>query len=157
MESQIRLLKNNDKIELSDIELANKVYYYLRDDLNLGKKKAFQIIYYLQEYLPVIPDQIEQCCKCGELYDSYSQGHYSELTGKFYCSESCEPAGLYESEQKAEKRKDAPYQKWLKQLKKEQNHYPALKGHEINDGYLRRYFHEGKTPIDALNNILTLT
>jgi hypothetical protein len=154
---KIHLLKNNDDLKLSDVEWANKVYYFLLDDLKLSKRKAFQIIYYLQEHFPVIPDHIEQCSKCGELYDSWSQGHHSELTEKFYCSQSCEPTGLYEREERAEKRIDAPFRKWLKHLKKEQNNYPALKGKEIHDGYLRRYFNDGKTPIDALNDILTLT
>lgn len=157
MDKQIKLLKNNEGLQLSDVEWTAKVYYFLMDDLKLSNKKAFQIIYYLQEHFPVIPDHIEQCSVCGEVYDSYSQGHHSELTGKFYCSESCEPRGLYEREQRAEKRADAPFQLWLKQVKKEQKNYPALKGKDINDALLREHFLAGESPIDALNDILTLT
>lgn len=157
MSKKIKLLKNNDNIDRQDIEWLNVFYNYLTNDIKLKKKKAFQIVYYLQEHLPVFPDHIEQCSVCGDLYDSYSAGHHSELTSKFYCSESCEPPGLYEREERAAKRADAPFQRWLRQLKKEQKHYPALKGKEIHEGYLRRYFNDGKTPIDALNDILTLT
>ncbi len=157
MSKEIKLLKNNEKRDWSDIEWVNSFYKHLINDLKLNSKKAFRVIYYLQEHLPVFPDHIEQCSVCGELYDSYSAGHHSELTSKFYCSESCEPPRLFEKEQRAEKRADAPFQKWLKRVKKEQQHYPALKGKEIHEGYLRRYFNDGKTPIEALNDILTLT
>jgi hypothetical protein len=157
MNKKIRLLKNNDNMELSDFEWARKVYEFLQDNIKLSKKKAFQIIYYLQEHFPVIPDHIEQCSICGELYDSYSQGHHSELTGKFYCSEYCEPTGLHKREERAEKRKYAPFQRWLKQIKKEQKHYPSLKGKELSETYLRGYFEAGTTPIETLNDIITIT
>lgn len=60
----------------------------------LSKKRAFLIIWYLQEYFRILPDHFEQCSVCGELYDSYSEGHHSDLTGKFYCNEDCEPPNL---------------------------------------------------------------
>jgi hypothetical protein len=156
MSKEIKLIKNNDKKDLSDVEWMQEFNYYLKDKLKLSASKAFSIIYYLQEHLPVFPDHIEKCSNCDNLYDSYSQGHHSELTDKFYCSESCEPAGLYEREQRWEKRKDAPFQKWKKLIKKEQDNYPFLKDKEISDGHLRRYFDGGSTPIDTLNDILTL-
>lgn len=155
MSKKIKLIKNDEKLNLSDLEWVDKFYAHLTNDLKLNRKKAFQVIYYLQEHLPVFPDQIEQCSNCGALYDSYCSGHYSELTGKFYCSESCEPYGLHEKEEQAEIRKDAPYQRWKKWVQKEQKNYPALKGKEISDGYLRRYFQNNITPIDALNDIIT--
>jgi hypothetical protein len=154
MSKEIKLIKNNEKKELSDLEWVQLFYEFLQEK-RLSRKKAFNIIYYLQEYFPLIPDHIEQCTECGNLYDSYASGHHSELTGKFYCCESCEPIGLYEREQRWEKKQDAPFQKWLKQVKKEQKHYPALKGKEINEGHLRKYFHDDVTPINALNDILT--
>lgn len=153
--NEIKLLKNNDNKEFSDIEWVREFYYDLKEK-KLSKKKAFSIIYYLQEHFPLLPDHIEQCSTCGELYDSYSQGHHSDMTGKFYCCESCEPTGLYEKEQRWEMRQDAPFQKWLKRVKKEQNNYPALKGKEINEHHLRRYFDDAITPINALNDILTM-
>lgn len=155
MSNKIKPLRNNDENVLSDIELIYGLYNYLQEELKLPKKRAFSVIWYLQEQLPLLPDHIEQCSVCGELYDSYAQGHHSELTGKFYCSESCEPPRLYEREQRWEIKKDAPFQKWLKLVKKEQKQYPALKGEEISETYLRKYFADNITPIDALNDILT--
>ena len=156
MSKEINLIKNNEKKDLTDVEWVQEFNFYLKDKLKLTASKAFSIIYYLQEHLSVFPDHIEKCNTCGELYDSYSQGHYSDLTGKFYCCEGCEPPRLYEREQKWEKRQDAPFQKWLKQIKKEQNHYPALKGKDIDESYLRKYHADGMAPIDALNDIISL-
>lgn len=114
-DKEIKLLKNNDKRDWSDLQWVNEFYNFLQGKLpkgvemknppKLSKKKAFSVIWFLQEKFPVIPDQIECCSACGELYDSYSQGHHSELTGKFYCGESCEPPNLYEREQKAENKR----------------------------------------------------
>jgi hypothetical protein len=59
-------------------------------------------------------------------------------------------------EQRAEKRKDAHFQKWLKQIKKEQRHYKLFKGIEISESALRTLFDEGKSPIDALNDLSTV-
>lgn len=156
MSNEIKLIKNNDKLDLSDVEWVKMFYRFLQQEMFLSNKKAFRIIYYLQEHLPVFPDHIEQCSSCDDLYDSESQGRHSDLTGKFYCCEDCEPPGLCDREQRAEKRKDAPFQKWLKQVKKEQKHYPALKGKEINESALENLFNNGKSPVNALNDILTL-
>jgi hypothetical protein len=155
MSKEIKLLKNNDNKIQDDAEWMQEFYEYLKS-IGIGAKKAFCIIYYLQERLPVLPDHIEQCSNCGQLYDTYSQGHHSEMTDKFYCCESCEPPRLYEREQRWEKRKDAPFQKWLKKVKLEQKHYPILKGKEINDTLLRRYFDDNKTPIESLNDIISM-
>lgn len=116
MNKQIKLLKNNDNRDWTDVDWLKEFYEFLtgtppdsiivskRSQPVLSKEKAHAIIWYLQEHLPVFPDQIEGCDVCGEIYDSYAQGHYSELTGKSYCCESCEPRGLYEREQRAEKK-----------------------------------------------------
>ena len=53
------------------------------------------------------------------------------------------------------KRKDAPFQKWLKMVKKEQNNYPLFRDKEINESYLRNLFGEGKTHVEALNDLST--
>jgi hypothetical protein len=165
---EIKLLKNNDERDWEDIEWIEEFYRFLKGEIpdgiqltkrhqvKLSAEQANTIIWYLQEHFPILPDHIEQCSVCGSYYDSYAQGHHSELTGKFYCNEGCEPPRLYEREQRWEKRKDAPFRKWLKQVKKEQKNYPALKGKEISEYALRRYFNDGKSPIDTLNDILTL-
>lgn len=168
MRRNIKLLKNNNHRDWEDEEWIDEFYRFLQgeipDGISLAKdhkvaltqKQAFSVIWYLQEHFSLLPDDIERCDVCGQLYNSGSQGHYSDLTCKHYCNESCEPPRLFEREQRWEKRKDAPFQKWLKQVKKEQKHYPALKGKEISEPTLRGYFHQGKSPIDALNDILTL-
>ena len=51
----------------------------------LSKKKAFAIIWYLQERMRVLPENIEMCDNCGELYDAHSEGLYWESKGKHYC------------------------------------------------------------------------
>ncbi|HNT73476.1 MAG TPA: hypothetical protein PKH77_00515 [Anaerolineae bacterium] len=74
---------------------------------------AFAVIWYLQEYLRVLPDHIEQCCICGELFDADCDGHIvadddeddpwtkaqgidpallKRYQGAEFCSESCEHA-----------------------------------------------------------------
>ncbi len=42
----------------------------------LSCKKAFQIIYVLQEGLHVLPDTIELCQNCYDLFNSESEGYY---------------------------------------------------------------------------------
>lgn len=85
MKNEIHLLRNNDKKQLSDLELVDKFYTQLKDDLKLKPNKAFSIIYLLQEHIPVFPDHIEQCSVCKSLFDSYSAGWYSEKSGKHFC------------------------------------------------------------------------
>lgn len=167
MKREIKLLKNNNNRDWEDIQWIEEFYRFLQGEIpegmtisrghrvKLSANQANTVIWYLQEHFSILPDNIEQCDVCGELFDTNSQGHYSDLTLKHYCCDSCEPRGLYERELRAEKRKDAPFQKWLKQVKKEQNNYPFLKGKEINESILRGYFLDGKTPIDTLNDILT--
>ncbi len=87
MENEIRLLKNDDNKELSDVEWMQEFFDYLQEKEKLNKTKAFRIIYYLQEHLPILPDQIEKCDRCGILYDSYSEGYHSEKKGQFYCGD----------------------------------------------------------------------
>jgi hypothetical protein len=67
----------------------------------LTPEQAFTIIYVMQEGLGVLPDNIEMCCQCKELYDSNSEGsaidedtltederHFDEADFGNYC-ESC--------------------------------------------------------------------
>ena len=96
---EIRLLKNNDKRNWEDLQWVSEFYNFLQGinpervgtggrgyQLKLSKKKAFTIIWYLQEHFPVLPDQIEQCSVCGDLFDSYESGYHSEINEKDYCS-----------------------------------------------------------------------
>lgn len=98
MKNQILLIKNNDNRTDSDLDKLNEFYEFLQgksmpDGIKIGRghkpkmsaKKAFSIIWYLQEHLSVFPAQIEQCSVCGDLYDSYSSGIYWETKGKHFC------------------------------------------------------------------------
>ena len=83
----------------------------------LTPEEAFSVIYFLQEYLRVIPDHFEQCCICKELYDAgcegYSidgtddpdefhtdlgvtQGMLEENDGAGFCSANCESDFWYQ-------------------------------------------------------------
>lgn len=41
----------------------------------LTAKQAFTVIYVMQEYLHILPDNFEQCQDCLRLYDSDSEGY----------------------------------------------------------------------------------
>ena len=102
--------ENHEKGKLEDnyISICDKVsqlYKYLTGEFRpkLSQNKAFGLIYYLQETIHCLPDHIERCDVCGELYDSWAEGYYLdeqyELNGKTlpkkywgsYCSDECAP------------------------------------------------------------------
>lgn len=91
--NEIKLLKElKENRGKSDIKLIDEFYDFLtskktenQKGLGLSFKKAFEIIYYLQEYLPVFPDSIEQCWACKRLFDRQSEGLYWESKGRHYC------------------------------------------------------------------------
>lgn len=103
MHDEIQLLKNNDKRTDTDIEKVREFYRFLIGEEipsnisiqsgrrpKMSEKKAFSIIWYLQEHLSVFPDHIERCDICGSLYDTDSEGIYWETKGKFYCGGCCD-------------------------------------------------------------------
>lgn len=103
MNNEIKLLRNNDNRTDSDIEKVREFYRFLTGEempekISMGRghapkmseKKAFSIIWYLQEYLSVFPDTIERCNSCGELYDSNREGIYWETKGKHFCGGCCD-------------------------------------------------------------------
>jgi len=103
MYNEIKLLKNNDKRTDSDIEKVREFYRFLTGEempekISMGRgyapkmseKKAFSIIWYLQEHLSIFPDTIERCSVCGELFDTNSEGLYWETKGKHYCNGCCD-------------------------------------------------------------------
>jgi hypothetical protein len=76
-------------MELKKIEYVKDFYLFLQGKLDIWKhpkislseSKAWEVIYFLQEYKreedPLIfPDTIERCAKCGELFDTESEGDY---------------------------------------------------------------------------------
>ena len=52
---------------------------------NLSDKKAFQVIWFIQEHLRIIPDHYEQCFNCKILFDDSKEGLYWESKGRHYC------------------------------------------------------------------------
>lgn len=81
------------------IEQVNELYEFLQgvnpEQVCMGKynhpkmsdKKAFNVIWFLQEHLRIIPSKFERCTTCGSLYNSEAEGHYNDekYPGKFYC------------------------------------------------------------------------
>lgn len=101
MENRIKLLKNNQNRSWQDMQWIEEFDRFLQGELpegmsmarghkpNLTKKKAMAIIWYLQEHLPVLPDTIERCYCCGELFDSSREGLYWQTKYRHYC-DSCQ-------------------------------------------------------------------
>lgn len=48
------------------------------------------------------------------------------------------------------------FQSWLSEVKSEQSYYPLFKGRDLNEDQLKELFKMGKSPIDALNDLITL-
>ena len=42
----------------------------------LSDTKAFNILYYAQEFLGAIPDKFEKCSRCGKIFDTESTGDH---------------------------------------------------------------------------------
>jgi len=98
LNDKIKFLKNIDSCEKkTTVELLQDFLNFLQGKNDSGivsprghnpkmsHKKAFTIIYYLQEVLPVFPDSIEMCSNCNDLYDSDSEGIFWESKGKNFC------------------------------------------------------------------------
>ena len=87
MTNEIFLLKNDDNRDIGDVERVEEFCSFLQGKLiKLSAKKAFEVIYHLQEHFPVIPDHIEMCWNCKRLYDSNEEGLYWETKGRHYCA-----------------------------------------------------------------------
>ncbi|KKL03962.1 hypothetical protein LCGC14_2620850 [marine sediment metagenome] len=100
---------------ISIVEKVNELFEFLTDEKipegvciksrpKLSPNKAWSLIWFLQEVTHCLPDHIERCDVCGELYDSNAEGYWLddqyELNGKTlpkkywgsYCSDSCAPS-----------------------------------------------------------------
>jgi len=51
----------------------------------LSRRAAFHIIWFLQEFTQIIPDNFEACSVCDSIYDTHREGYHSEITENFYC------------------------------------------------------------------------
>ena len=97
MDNEIKLLKNNEHRTDTDLEWIEEFYEFLQGEIpenisllrgyrpKMTAKKAFTIIWYLQEHLSILPDTIEKCDVCNGLYDSGEEGIYWETKRKHYC------------------------------------------------------------------------
>lgn len=86
-----------NKQEWTDLEWMDEFYKFLQgkvpEKISIGRghqpklsdKKANTIIWYLQEHMRILPDNIEKCDTCKELFDAHSEGIYWETKGKHYC------------------------------------------------------------------------
>ena len=92
----MNLLKNYSLRDDTDVEKLAEFHRFLTGEeipegLKIGnapalsKQQAFSVIWYLQEHLPVFPDNIDMCSYCGELYDSDKEGLYCEDAALHYC------------------------------------------------------------------------
>lgn len=98
MNKTLKLYKNNDNKDWTDLEWINEFSAYLQGEKieslsghfkpKLTRQQAFRVIWYLQEHFPILPDSIEQCSKCDDLYNGHSSGYYSEKQGAHFC-DSC--------------------------------------------------------------------
>ena len=82
------------------LEQVEEFYYYLtgvkipegmmRKSPKLSEKMAFNIIWYLQEHLYLLPNTIERCYRrgCGQLFDRASSEN-NRIRLKFRC-DACE-------------------------------------------------------------------
>ena len=77
--------------ELYDLLIGRSIPdgFHLGKPPKLSAKKAFTVIYMLQERYHVIPDHFEQCRECGQIFDNWSEGTYSEKAGEHWCG-SCD-------------------------------------------------------------------
>jgi len=99
---EIQLLKNNDHKDWDDLQWVEEFNEFLTGaapkTITMGRghqpklsaKKAYSIIWYLQEHFPLLPDHIEKCDHCNNLFDSYSTGYWCESRGKHFCDQTCE-------------------------------------------------------------------
>ena len=72
-----------------DINKIINFQIFLEQDMGLSSEKAFEIIYYLQEKMDILPSNYELCQSCGCIYDSDSEGVWDKETGGlcgFCCS-----------------------------------------------------------------------
>ena len=57
-----------------------------RNHPKMNREKAFKVIWFLQEHLRILPDTIEMCSVCKDLYDTWQEGFYDDKKYKHYCN-----------------------------------------------------------------------
>lgn len=68
-----------------EVEEVQNLHEFLQKDMNRTAEESFEIIYYLQETMHIIPDKFEMCSECESICDTDCGGYYSEKKGEHYC------------------------------------------------------------------------
>ena len=68
------------KIEIQQVQ---ELLDYIEEKTAVTPEEAFEIIYYLQEKMHIIPDKFEICRSCNVVYDSDFEGSWNEEKGGF--------------------------------------------------------------------------
>lgn len=72
---------------------------YKMEDLppKMTGNQAFSLIWFLQERLRCLPDRIEHCGNCGDIFDSWSENaEYVDALGKMLCESCYRAMGCYQ-------------------------------------------------------------
>jgi len=97
MDKEIKFQSESSRKDRTDINWVNEFYEFLQGNCpdcikltshnqpKLTEKKSFAIIWYLQEHMRILPDHIERCDICGELFDTWQEGIHWESKGRHYC------------------------------------------------------------------------
>ena len=56
---------------------------YISEKTCVDEQKAFEVIWYLQERMKLIPSKYEICQSCGCIYNSDIEGYWDEQEGGF--------------------------------------------------------------------------
>lgn len=118
--------KSNGTVNIEDISIEQVQGFYewlqgkscpenlhFENKLNLSEEQAFSVIYFLQEYLEIFPDNYERCQGCGCIFDmdcegtsinidteevfDYETGKYKKIPEEMYglYCDDCRPEGLF--------------------------------------------------------------
>ena len=86
---------SDSRVQEIRLEHVQELYEFLQGKLpdcismkprpKLSQRRAFQVIWFLQERLGLIPDNYDRCVGCGVIYDSNSEG--DRINYKNYCGD----------------------------------------------------------------------
>ena len=86
---------------------------FLKEKPELTKKIAFNVIWYLQEHLRIVPDNYDFCTRCEELYDADWGGQHFDDPGINLC-EGCMDMVFYRETSKDVKTIEEAVKEWYK-------------------------------------------
>lgn len=71
----------------------SKFFNFLVKEQKLTPQQTFEVIYYLQEELEVLPDHYELCSACEALYDTQHGGMFldQDLVDEIWCEDELLP------------------------------------------------------------------